>query len=286
MNDTWRDKTMLDSLRPLEVAAYLRAGGWRELCSKPGSHAIWTKQGPDRKPFEVLLPLDRKFRDFSNRIANVVAVLAVAESRSQLELHHDLTTSAADIVRVRLRSSSTADGTVLLDDGVGLVLHCRNLIQAAACSAAKARPWYHTRTPRRAGEFMEEVRLGQTERGGYIVTLQTRVPPALVDSAPPDALLEFDEPFERRVTTTLAHALETTRTIAEDAFRRGSVDGFRDAVAVGVSANLCDAVAGLTRLSGDSAEVVVDFTWSRFRPQLAQVKNQMSIPSDAAPNLG
>lgn len=53
------------------------------------------------------------------------------------------------------------------------------------------------------------------------------------------------EPFTRRVTHTLMHALDAMESAAVTAAREGNVDAFLRAVEDGVSGNLCDAVVEL-----------------------------------------
>ena len=69
--------------------------------------------------------------------------------------------------------------------------------------------------------------------------------------------------MERRVTRRLVDALEASRSAAELALS-GDPGAFERAVATGVSANLCEAVANLIDQS-DGIDVSV--TWARTRPR-------------------
>ncbi|HEY7422649.1 MAG TPA: hypothetical protein VH682_00180 [Gemmataceae bacterium] len=84
-----RDREVFENLNTDEIASYLRSTGWREVVSKPNHSSIWRKkfEGED---FEILLPLNRAFGDFTLRMADVVGDLAAVERRSQLEILADL----------------------------------------------------------------------------------------------------------------------------------------------------------------------------------------------------
>jgi hypothetical protein len=71
-----------------------------------------------------------------------------------------------------------------------------------------------------------------------------------------------DEPLERLVTRRLMEALAAMRAAAEQTLS-GDGAAFDNAVAAGVSANLCEAVAGLI---DQSAGVEISLTWARTRP--------------------
>jgi hypothetical protein len=208
---TVRDESVLRTVRPSEVAAYLRAEGWAETRRQTAA-AFWEKsvRGDD---LEVLLPLEPTFRDYARRVGDMLEVLEVAENRSQLDIYADLTTTLADVGRVRLHGLGTEDGTMALLDGVKAIQELREIASAAACATVSPRACYRSRKPAEAEDFLMQLRLGQSDRGSYVFTIQSPVPPALT----PDAtvrngtLFELDEPFSRRAMTTLARAVEQVR---------------------------------------------------------------------------
>ena len=59
-----RDVKAVGALRPLEVAAYLRAKGWAQKHATPGREAIWASVAGGEE-YEILLPLDQTIPDFS-----------------------------------------------------------------------------------------------------------------------------------------------------------------------------------------------------------------------------
>jgi hypothetical protein len=109
------------------------------------------------------------------------------------------------------------------------------------------------------------VKLGQTEHGSFVVTLLAPVPPLLQPAQLPLdqgwAKIE-DEPMDRMVTRRLVEALEASRMAAERALS-GQPLAFDEAVGSGVSANLCEAVAGLI---DQSQGLEIGVTWAKTRP--------------------
>jgi len=278
MRATIRDQETLKTIRPLELVSYLRAQGWRQLSEIDEKSALWG--GPCRdhghEDEEVVVPLRQETGDFALRLSEVLRTLEQVEHRSQLEILRDLLTSSSDLIRVHAPASQTSSGSIPLDLGVRFVEEARNLVLAAACSAVDPRPYYARRKPAQANEYLSRVRMGQTERGSFVLTILSPVPPGLRSAEPYDAA--SSEPFERKVSQTLASALAAARVAAQRAAVNGDVQPFREAVIAGVSANLCDALVGLGRVSSvDGVEVAI--SWSRNRPlhhQQAQTKYQFS----------
>lgn len=270
----------LASLQPLEVMAYLRANGWAELRSEPGRVSYWEKPSGEELPFEVAVPLRRDFRDYAARVEDLLSVLRVAEGRPTYAVYRNLTSATCDLIRIRLLAKGSADGTVPLDVGAGLIEHARDLVMAGACVTAQPRVWYRNRRPTEAEDYLRGVRLGQTEVGSFVITVLSRVGPSLFRAS--DDQLTVPAPFERRVTTTLALALDATRQAAETAGSSARLDAFQNQVAAGVTVNLCDAVAGLAPSDPRLHDGIrFEFVWSPSRPQRTGVPSQITMTPDA-----
>ncbi len=276
MRATIRDQQILAKVGPLDLSAYLRTRGWREQERSAGRFAIWTL-GRNGDCFEVLLPLDATYRDYALRVGELLRTLEAVEERSQLELLADVATSFADLVRIRALSNGSHEGSIGLAAGIELMRNARELMLAAACAAIEPRQHYPSRKFDQAMQYLDSLELGQTERGSYVVTILSPVPPALRDSPAADT----DEPLARRVTRTLLDAATAARAAAEESAATGKLQPFHRAVQRGVSANLCDALAGLHRASGgDRLELGISWASAR-RPQVS-VPTKLHFTRDSA----
>ena len=137
---------------------------------------------------------------------------------------------------------------------------------AAACAALDKRVYYATRKAQRVMEYLARVRLGQSERGSYVLTILSPVAPELrpiQGELPLPA--EILEPYERRVARSAAcEALIALDEAARQAATNGDMGPFHAAVRRGVSANLCDAIVGLSTVS-PGEDLDIHITWSRSR---------------------
>jgi hypothetical protein len=274
MRTTIRDREVLNSLRPTDVIGYLRSVGWVREVEIGDKASVWVK--PDDPAGEVLVPLLRNASDFAVRMADVLGKLESTEQRSQEEIVKDLLTTSADLVRVRSLATEAGDGTIPLQAGVTLVEQAREMVLAAACATVTPRSYWARRKPNRAVEFVQGVRMGQTESGSYVLTMHSPVSPALRTEAPTDS------PFERRVMQTLMRSLVSVREAAQQAAAAGDLQPFREAVHSGVSANLCDALVGLGEISPNRG-LEVSVAWSRSRPLEGHPQSRATIASDFLP---
>jgi hypothetical protein len=231
----------------------------------------------DGNEFELLVPLSHDLRDFPERMSEILQTLEVVEKRDQIQILSDLTSARADVVRIRRPGAE--DGTILLGDGVSLINSAFDMMLAAACTTVTPKLYYSGKRPAAATDYLHKTRLGQSERGSYVITVISPVPPRTADGLFPG----MDDPFERQVTRMLSIALDATVQASESALRHGSPDPFREAMNLGVSANLVDAVLGL--MGPNHQPVGVDLSWSPEHPVAFGPRPTVAIDPDFAPIL-
>jgi len=229
----------------------------------PARYSVWTRPN-ERGDYEVVIPLSR-FGDFALRMSEVLATLESAEQRSQLEILADLSFSSADVIRISSSLAETADGTIPIEDAVALIQRSRDAVLAAACSAIEPRAYFAPRKFGQALDFVKKVKMGQTERGSYTVTVISKVAPIL--QQPELSAADVEEPYERRVIRTLGTGVSKIRAAAEVAAATGSLDSFKDGINSGISSNLCNALAGMIEEREFVRGLEFGFSWSRTRPQ-------------------
>lgn len=280
-----RDVAAVRAIRPMDVVSYLRQARWTEQ-ERNETKAVWTMED-----FEVLVPLSSTFSDYGIRMAEALQTLSVAENRSQLELFEDLTTVGFDVVRLRLMDATSDAGSVKLDDAAIMWPKSRDLMSAAACATKSPKPVFGPRRHEEVINYIRGVRMGQTEHGSYVIKLLSPVPPRLGQPQDTDEQLELenvptpqkDEPFSRRVVLRLADALAATQRAAMTAAGSGSIAAFEDAVPVGVSANLCDAIVGFSSQTDQDRRLEVSISWALSRPLLQPKPTKVMFTPDTFP---
>lgn len=261
MKATLTDREALLAVSPAALRAYLEFEGWRKERPFGRFGQIYASEGP-HGPSEIPVPFTNDVADYASSVLDIIAELSDIEGRDQLAIYRDLVGSDREVIRIRAPKADD-DGSVEIEEGVDLVLNARDLMASAACSAHDPRAAYHLGKVVKATEYMKKVRLGQTERGSYVVTLLAPVPPAISPKQIEMWPEMEEEPFERQVTRTLSSAMYAVQD-AIHAINRGEGEEVLDrSVKFGVSANLCEALGNLVE-RGRGIDVSV--TWARTRP--------------------
>lgn len=256
------DDRIADFVDPAVAELYMLGHGW-DAVRRTGAFSVWSH--PNRgRDVALFLPLSRVPDDYEERLAQFVRRLANIEDADWSTMLTNLRYAASDLVRVRLVSPRVGLGELPITDGAKLFGGTRDLIQAVASAAIEPRPAYGPKKHATVVDYLNSVRLGQTERGSYVVTVISQVEIDEQGALLPDEAAHLRVPFERRVTTQLVLALEAVHDAAGQVLAGASLDVFEDVIDQGVSANLCDALQVMSEESVSSAlEISVDWAVSR-----------------------
>lgn len=267
-----QDRQTLLSLSPLDVAAYLRTHGWKETAQDSRS-SQWVLRR-DRGEIEVLLPHDRKLRDYRIRMGELLETLELAEQRPRLQILADVAAAHFDVLRLRRIPGSPAGSAITLDQAVALLRDSRSLLLAAASSAVRPQPHFRKPFPEEANRFVEGLRIGFPQGGDDLLSLLS----PLSSDRP-------EEPFGRRATRTLMQALAAVREAAAESTASGTREAFGRAVAQGVSSNLCAALANLLE-EAETHLLEVTVSWAASCSQEVEgTPGQVQLSRDLVPAL-
>jgi hypothetical protein len=233
-------KQILD-IQPSGIRTYLLASGWEQDGELGNLATVWHRPQTDSFGAEVLLPNSPDLRDYRERMIDAVMAIALYEARSPLLVLKQIMGYAADLVRIRVIHHDVSAGTIPLKDGVQLNQRARDLMAAAVMSTtAKRRHFAGKRSPD-ATNFLDSLRLGQTEVGSYVVNII-----APLGQGPLRQKDLSNVPMANVVTDGLALSLSALDEALDKYGRTFDLAVFDNAVQSGASANLCDALVGLS----------------------------------------
>lgn len=238
---------------PAGVIAYLHASGWRETGAY-GRAVIWTRTVNGAEA-EVLVPPTVELRDYATRLVELVSTLSTIEQRPVAEILQDLRSPTLDVQYIRTMPDGPS-GSIPLHEGYLALGGVRNLLLAAATSAVSAeRPTVlPSQKPPQARGFLDQVRLGQTSSGSYVLRVETPLP--LPGIEPPVA--------SREVLLHLYQATSAAHAAAARSSWNGDPAPFAERVGEGVSANLCEALTGIAGQRRNAFDV--RFVWAPAAP--------------------
>jgi hypothetical protein len=158
-------KSALKGLKPQTVRLYLSAQGWT-VHEKTSKFSIYRNKELNE---EVLVPNNRSFKDYVDRLEDLMNVLSFAEERTKNEiLTNIMYASAVSVIEYRYESSSDEYGVIPIMDMNTLLNTQKNLTNYAYRDLVDWKKSYPS-SRWRGSTLSDEVRLGQTTAGSYIV---------------------------------------------------------------------------------------------------------------------
>ncbi len=255
-----RDHAALSSLSMINLNSYLNSRDWIKEGSWGSRPAvIYTKEHGGRT-WEVLAPTRDNVADYAERMADAVAVLAIVEDRSQLEVFYDIVSAGADMIRMNAANGKSYEPLSLLQSA-SMLKDAYDMVAAGARAAWKPQATYRGKMSQEVADYLEKVRPLPDYQEGYGLTLHSPIRAEF--DRQQDMGDDFYSPFPRRATKKLAEALRYTEAAIEKTVADNTLDAFKEAVPHGVSANLCASVAALTKSGGG---INIDLIWADVRP--------------------
>lgn len=167
--------------------------------------------------------------------------IAEFEDRPIDDIIRDVSGHYADLISVRVIHADVEGGTIPANDGVRLNQYARDLMTSAALSLEKKRRHFRGTRSATTTAFVETLRLRQTERGSYIVNIIAPLPREVADQPPLEHV-----PITSAVTANLTAGLTALNHAIDEFEVSGARAGFDMAMVEGASANMCDALVGLS----------------------------------------
>ncbi len=258
---TYREDSKIINVGPQLIGQYLKLKRWEMQQVINDIAQIWIKPANKSENYEILLPIDHTLTDYSRRISEVFSTLSIVENRSISEIYSDVTNTGSDIIRFRLQETSTSNGSISLSHGVQMVCLAEEVMKAAVNATVRPSAVYQSRYSEEVRNYLDNLQMGQTERGSYVVTVSSPIPPNVNPAFTEMKEFEVKPPFEREVSFTLAKALQALKGYVSNSIQEQSIPTMEEIIQIGISANLCEALTALT-LDSNDAELSISFLWS------------------------
>lgn len=259
---------------PDDVTEWLKGLGWTRAGSLGDIAQSWR-----RGERQVLIPTLTSSPDFSLRWSEMLASLARALGTDPEGVLLAVAKAGSDIAE--FRASGQIDDTLPLGDASTLIESVRRAIQASANSALQPRSYFGHSVPDAARLHASGVRMAQTRHGSYIIPVISRLPLLKPDDIEDAVLFEDIEyqPFARRAMLRLAEGLSALRDLTHGA-TVPAASSITEAVGVGVSSELCEAVAN-TLDTSSIADLQVAFAWADRLPA-RQAPTNVTLAGEAS----
>ena len=279
MQNKISSQDFISSLTPTSLRGYVESLGWTRIKADiPDYIAVYrNEQFPDE---EIVVPQKPNFVDFRIRITEALTLLSSLEQRPIDKIVKEVLTYRADVIRFSVDTPDVRDGSIPLMKGIDLVEASRRAILSSACQVIQPQRFHPRLSRSEAEDFLEECRLGQTEKGSFVISVVC--PIEALNAEPMQTKMKFiqDHNFTRSVTSSLMLASDKlVKAIDQDQTDALLSESDENSL---VNANLCEAIAKMEpSMAGASLRISVQ--WAKTFPPLAHIPSEVSIRKDLFP---
>ncbi|WP_141747581.1 hypothetical protein [Streptomyces nanshensis] len=250
---------------PGRLGALLTEAGWQQVGGRRGLYNRYVPPGGDASLFgksSLVIPLDDTAPEFSDLLQT--ALLQISQHRElwTRSIYPRLAVEASDEFKFR-KESLAPSGLIEWRRGERLIESARKALIAGAKSYISPERHFVNRNGRFAGRYLDQVLMGQTAPGSYIVTAYA--PPnghvslsSGAESATSSALPEVGTAPVRAVSQAVIKAVEATVEALEHYRISDSLSAFEDGVNRGVSYEMTNAILGVAS-NAEGADITIDW---------------------------
>jgi hypothetical protein len=231
----------IDSITPELLQSYLETQNWIKDGNISDQATIWHREHDELYGHEVIQPSNSNIRSYGQRLVEAFKAIAEFENREISAVVDDMLNFSLDLIKVRVEHPDVEGGTIPLDDGVLLIERSRDLLIASTLSTFKKQKVFSGSRSQDVQDFLSKLKLGQTEVGSFVVNLIS--PIEINRNAQKDGC---ETSLARSVSVNLARSLTAISAAVSKYSDSKSIFDFEETVGKGVSANLCDALIGLS----------------------------------------
>ncbi|MFE2868076.1 hypothetical protein [Embleya sp. NPDC059259] len=247
---------------PSRLMALLEDIGWHLAGSRRGIYKRYVP--PSDRPHgwgssSLLIPLDETAPEYIEIMTAALAQLSLDRDVWQRSIYPRLAVEASDEFRFR-RESAAPSGLIDWRSGERLIEASRRALVAGAKYYLSPDRHYVNKHGRFASRYLDNVLMGQTSPGSYIVTAYAPPQVSVPVGSRSDAGLGFevDATTMRMVSRAVMEAVEATAEAVDHYRTSGTMSGFESGVIKGISYEMTSALLAITAMS-DGADIAVEW---------------------------
>lgn len=257
----YSDKNNLEicnTIEPNQIIDYLKKRSWEIKELKQEGVKLFEKILNDDEQevkTQILLPDTNIFADYKYRIYEAIEIIAKIEKRPFISILNDIRLPPADIIRISVKNNDTTDGTITFEDGIELLKNAKKALIIAGYSSENPEKYFSRPFNSKTEEFINSCRLGQTEKGSYVVNIFSPL-----DGG---AQISFaDEKISGFGRKTMVHLMRSLaflkKNIEEDTIPKVLTPSKED---ITISSNFCEALLDL-KPSSENYSINFKVTWA------------------------
>lgn len=243
MIDIRAHSSTLKQITPTALEQYILAKGFK-FVEQWGAFESRYNRTDNGTSQELVVPTTNDVDDFTVRTAEVISKLSSFSDQDVMTVLRNIAAFGYDIFRIKINEGRLST-SLIIDDAIDTLYNGLELVESSAAVVNAGHPIksIRGRRPNSVREYIDSVRMGQTEEGSFILTLL--LPVAFSDQNP-SLPKTVNEPFGRLVSDKF----EETLTAAKQLSKKNGAADYETAFNAGLTSNFSHALTKIVERTG------------------------------------
>ncbi len=232
-----KSKRLLD-IDIIQYSRFLKNNGWN--ADSVVNNCIEVFHNSEYSNSEIVLPFTRKVKSYNSLIVNAFNTIADIYKSDFTKTLNAITNLSEDLIKIRIVHDDVKYGSIQLENGIKLIQGAKELMASTALSTKQKRKLFIGKMPDEINQYLDHLRLGQTEVGSYIINIYSEIRPTS------DYGLFEAISFDRKVSLQTVSSIQKISEIVKEYEKKQEIQIFDEAVQDGISANFCKSIIELS----------------------------------------
>jgi len=239
---------------------------------------IWHRPEEQNVNYELIVPEENDIKYFSLTIEELLSVLSDFYGKTNSQIIDDFNNLIQDKVKYSIKSDTTKNGLILLNDGIRLLDHTKEMLASTLMAVNKKKKNYIGQRFESVNDILENIELGQTEEGSFVINIY--IPRDYYENKNP-SLPFFDEPtYTRKALDIMENATRELLSKIEEYQESENIQIFDELVEKGVSSNFCNAISEIS--SNGKHDIFINIEYNNGIDRMTEIK-EISINREFIP---
>ena len=218
---------------------------------------IWHRSEEQNINYELIIPENNDIKYFYSTIEEILNILSDFYQKTHSQIIDDFNNSIHDKIKYSVRSATTKNGLIPLNDGIRLLGNAKEMLSSVFMAVNKKKKNYIGQRFESVNEVLEATELGQTEEGSFVINIF--IPRDYYENKELPLPLFEETTFTRKALDTLENATKGLLDKIEEYQASENIKIFDEIVEKGVSSNFCQAISEISSNGKNDVFITIEY---------------------------
>jgi len=218
---------------------------------------IWHRQEEQYVDFELIVPENNNIKYFYSTVEEILNNLSDFYGKTHSQIIDDFNNSIHDKVKYSIKSPTTKNGLIPLNDGIRLLDNAKEMLASTFLAVNKKKKNYIGQRYESVNNVLEVVELGQTEEGSFVINIF--IPKDYYEDKNLSLPFLEEQTYTRKALDIMENATKELLLKVDEYKESKNIEIFNEIVEKGVSSNFCHAISEISSNGKNDIHINIEY---------------------------